>query len=123
MAAPTNQTALTAIELGTLPASVVQDVHDAGTTYTVWYKVTALATDKVVSVWGSGNLASFYAPTGVMYIGPAGAPVLYLGGFSAINKPYQSPVDSTVEYFFQFVTNGGNPNPAILSINVSNLSI
>ena len=40
---PTNTTCLTATELGTLPASITQDVHDAGTTYEVFHKLTAPA--------------------------------------------------------------------------------
>lgn len=50
MPAPPNTTALTAIDLGAFPASLTQDVHDAGTTYTVWYRFTAPA-DGVVA-WG-----------------------------------------------------------------------
>lgn len=116
MAAPTNTAATTATDLGTLPATVTQDVHDAGTTYTVWYKFTAPADSVVIGAWGFGDLVT-YKPTLRPYTGPAGAPVQILS-ISSENKPIQFPVTAGVEYFLEFTTNAGNPSPASLAVSV-----
>ena len=114
MAAPVNQTALTAIDVGTLPASISQDVRDAGTTYTVWYKYTAITGDTVIGIFGYGGSGSYFPDTNV-YIGPAAAPVAYLVS-SANNIPIQIPVTFGVTYYFEFAQFGGDP--AILTLSV-----
>jgi len=114
MPAPTNTSALTAIDLGTLPASVSQDVHDAGTTYTVWYKFTASA-DGVVGVFGFGSLGG-YAPDTAVFVGPAASPVTHLNVGAGDNQPVQFPVASGVIYYLRFRTNAGNPTPAMLLV-------
>lgn len=113
MPVPSNLTALTAIDLGTLPASVSQDVHDAGTTYTVWYKYTAVATEKVVALFGFGDL-TIYRPRTVVYIGPAAAPVAWLN-INHQNKPVQFPVVAGTTYYFEFQKINNN-SPAVLLI-------
>jgi len=116
MPAPTNQTALTAIDLGTLPASVSQNVHDAGTTFTVWYKVTIPANGVMNGIFGFGDLIT-YTPRTIFYSGPAAAPVaIVTAGVGDVNKPIQVPVVAGTEYFIEFITNAGNPNPAVLLI-------
>src|SRR5688572_6253734 len=114
MPAPTNTAATSAISLGTLPASVSQDVHFSGTTYEVWYTLTAPAGATVIGFFGFGDL-SVYRPTTLVYTGPAASPVAYLG-LGAQNKPFQFPVTPGTEYFFKVTPNGGNPSPAILLI-------
>lgn len=115
MPAPSNTAATTAIDIGTLPYSTTQDVHDAGTTYTVWYKYTAEDGVDNVGLWGFGGLGS-YEPECRVYLGPDSAPVLYLGGFFAINVPLICPVEPGTTYYFQFITPAGNPSPASLAI-------
>lgn len=116
MPAPTNTDATTAIDLGTLPASVSQNVHDAGTTYTVWYKFTAPAGSVVIGAFGFGDLVT-YRPTIRPHDGPAAAPVQILS-IAGQNIPIQFPVTAGTEYFLKFTTNGGNPTPAVLLIEV-----
>mgnify|MGYP001558142158 CR=1 FL=1 len=119
MAAPVNQDPATAIEFGPLPASVSQNVHDAGTTYTVWYKYTTVVTDKVIGVWGFGDLVT-YTPGVLVYEGlsNANAGIEYIddptGVISVTNKPIQLPVTYPNVYYFKFVKNGLNPTPAVL---------
>lgn len=120
MAAPSNQSAGTAIDLGTLPASVSQNVHDAGTTYTVWYKYTALSTELEIGIFGFGDL-SVYKPKLTIY-SDAGSTVL-LNLSSIENKPVQFPTVSGTTYHFEFVTNSGNPTPAVLLIEAETASI
>ena len=114
MAAPVNQTALTAIDVGTLPASISQDVRDAGTTYTVWYKYTAVTGDTVIGIFGYGGAGSYFPDTNV-FIGPAAAPVAYLVS-SANNIPIQIPVTVGETYYFEFAQFGGDP--AILTLEI-----
>lgn len=115
MPAPTNVSALTATDLGTLPASVSQNVHDSGTTYTVWYSYTAVLNDVVIGLWGFGDLTT-YRPTVTVWTGPASAPVAYLPLIASQNKPIQVPVVVGTTYYFKFTTNAGNPTPAVLLI-------
>jgi hypothetical protein len=116
MPSPTNTSATTATDLGALPASVSQNVHDAGTTYTVWYQHTA-ATTGVIGIWGFGDL-SVYRPTIDVFTGPASSPVAYLttSPITAQNKPVQLPVTAGTTYYFRFTPNAGNPTPAVLAI-------
>src|SRR6187431_966759 len=114
MAAPTNVSALTSTDLGTLPASVTQTVDDAGTTYTVWYSYTPAA-DGVVSLFGYGD-ASVYKPDTRVFLGPASAPVNYLNVAAGDNQPVLFPVTGGVEYFIRFQKNAGNSTPAVLTI-------
>jgi hypothetical protein len=87
---PTNTTFLTATELGSLPASTSQNVHDSGTTYEVFHKFTAPAGAVVVGVFARGDL-SVYRPTVRVYVGPAASPIQILG-IAALNKALQFPV-------------------------------
>jgi hypothetical protein len=110
MPAPTNISAATATDLGTLPASVSQNVHDAGTTYTVWYKYTPV-TSQMIGVFGFGDLVT-YRPTVTVFTGTGSTPV----GIGVTNKPVQVYVNSGSTYWFRFISNGGNPTPAVLLI-------
>jgi hypothetical protein len=110
MPAPTNISAGTATDLGTLPASVSQDVHDSGTTYTVWYKYTP-TTSQMIGVFGFGDL-SVYRPTVTVFTGTGSTPV----GIAVTNKAIQVYVNSGSTYWFRFIPNGGNPTPAVLLI-------
>jgi hypothetical protein len=106
--APTNTSAGTATDFGTLPYSGSQNAHDAGTTYTVWYKYTP-ATSQMISVFGFGDLVT-YRPTITVFTGVGATPV----GIGVTNKPVQVYVNSGSTYWFRFVPNGGNPTPAVL---------
>jgi hypothetical protein len=108
MPAPTNISAATATDLGTLPYSGSQNVHDAGTTYTVWYKYTPV-TSQMISVFGFGDLVT-YRPTVTVFTGVGATPV----GIGVTNKAVQVYVNSGSTYWFRFISNGGNPTPAVL---------
>src|SRR5262245_58692510 len=103
MPAPTNTSATTATDLGTLPASVSQNVHDSGTTYEVWFKFTAPADAVVIGAFAFGDLVT-YKPTIRPYNGPAGAPTQILS-IAAENKPIQFPVSAGTEYFLKVTPN------------------
>lgn len=117
MAIPVNTAATTAIDLGTLPASVTQNVFDTATTYTVWYKYTAAAGEEEIGVWGYGGDGSSYAPTCEVYLGPASAPVAYQGPRGGANKPFQMPVTAGVTYYFK-IYNGFSTSPSLLTLDV-----
>ncbi len=120
MPPPTNIDGLTAIDLGSLPASVTQDVRDSGTNYTVWYKYTTSATEVTIGVFGFGALSPGYRPTIHVFDGPAAAPTVYPHDGSQIvatNVPVQIPVTPLTTYFFEFVSSTGNtPTTAILTL-------
>jgi hypothetical protein len=113
---PTNTSFLTATELGSLPASTSQNVHDSGTTYEVFHKFTAPAGAVVVGVFARGDL-SVYRPTVRVYVGPAASPIQILG-IAALNKALQFPVTPGLEYFIKSTPNAGNPTPAALQVDV-----
>ncbi len=117
MPAPTNTSAATATDLGTLPAAVIQNVHDAGTTYTVWYKFTNAGSAAVmVGLFGfGGTVGSGYQPSTEVFIGPVGAPVST--GVFAQHKPVQFDVPAGETRYIKFTTSAGNPTPASLSID------
>lgn len=118
MAAPTNISAATAVDVGTLPASITQTVDDSGTTYSVWYSLTTGASDVVISVLGYGD-AAVYLPKVSVYLGPVGAPVIY-STFSLIgpNLAIQFPVTPSTTYYLKFTTNAVDPSPAVLHLAV-----
>lgn len=120
MAAPTNISAATAIDLGTSYGLLAtQNVHDAGTTYAVWYKRTARVGEVALSVWGFGDLVG-YAPICKVYIGPDSSPVPYPAVEQALgtNVPIQFPVTPGETYYFEFSV-GGNPSPASLTVTLT----
>lgn len=113
MAAPTNISFATAIDIGTsLPYATTQQVDDAGTTYTVWYKYTAQADETEISVFGYGGTS--YTATVTFWLD---ASTQYLNN-NAVDRPSQIPVTSGTTYAFKFSPPGGNPSPANLSVSV-----
>lgn len=110
MPAPTNISALTATDLGTLPYSGSQDVRDSGTTFTVWYKYTPV-TSQMISVFGFGDLVT-YRPTVTVFTGTGSTPV----GIGVTNKAIQVYVNSGQTYWFRFLRNSSAASPAVLLI-------
>jgi hypothetical protein len=115
MPAPTNTSAGAAIDVGTLPASITQDVFFAGVTYTVWYKVTAPVNSKVIGAWGFSPLADPYDVETTAY-SDAGITAITTTGATGANKPIQFPVTPGNTYWLKFAPNAGNPNPANLQV-------
>lgn len=115
--APTNVDAPNAVSIASLPYSIVQDVHCSPTTYTVWYKYTTSASDKCLQVFPFGDL-SVYTPYVRVYLGPDSAPVLYFTAEFNNNKGINIAVQPSTTYWFEFVTNSGNPSPAVLTLKV-----
>jgi len=117
MPAPTNISALTATDLGSLPASVTQNVHDAGTTYTVWFGPITVASATVIRVHPFGALGG-YEPRAIIYTGPASSPVNTDISGNA-NSPVQFLATPAETYYLRVLTNAGNPTPAMLQLDVS----
>jgi hypothetical protein len=112
MPAPTNIDAASATDLtGLLPYSLSQNVHDAGVTYTVWYKITPDYTG-TMGVWGFGALAGYTPLTSIF--DNAGADI-YAGIFNYGQRPIQIPVVDGHEIWFRFATNSGTFSPAVLT--------
>jgi len=120
VAVPPNLDAASAIALGPLPTSIVQDVSDSGTTFTVWYKYTAVANDNVIGLWGFGGaISGGYEPRLTIWTGPVSSLTQYIGTDALIdsrNKPVQFPVTTGVTYYLKFVHNG-NFTPSNLTID------
>ena len=115
MPAPTNQTAATAIDIGTVfPYSTTQDVNFGGTTYTVWYKYVAQTGDVVIGVFAFGDLVAYTAKLAIF--SPDGV-TTYLGMGGSNNVPAQFPVIVGNTYFFKISSNSGNVATAILSLS------
>lgn len=116
MAPPANTSATTATVL-TLPTTISQNVHDAGTTYTVWFKYTPLV-KQVLGVYPFGDVTT-YKPTIEVYNGPASAPVLKYAYGNGVpnnyNRPIQVEAYTGVDLFFKVIPNAGNPTPANLT--------
>lgn len=115
MPAPSNTSFLTATDLGTLPATVSQQVDDAGTTYTVYFKVTAPSGATVLGAFAFGDLSD-YRPLINVYEGPAASPSTVLD-ITAQNVPVQFPVTPGTEYFLEIVANA-NVSPSNLTLDV-----
>lgn len=117
MPAPTNISFATATDVGTLSrdtvTTITQQVDDAGTTYTVWYKYTAVTGDTEISVFPFGDLA-VYLPDVTFWLD---ASTQYLFN-DAQNRPSQIPVTPGVTYGIKISPNGGNPSPANLTLKL-----
>lgn len=116
---PTNQTALTALDLGsTLPINNTQsDINDAGVNYTVWYKFTVPASityqTAMFSIWCNSEHyggGAAYVPTATIFDGPAGAPVL-ISGPTGNNTPFQVILTPGTEYFIKCLKNVDTAGP------------
>jgi hypothetical protein len=114
MPAPSNISAATAVALGAAPVSYTQDVHDAGTTYTVWGSFTP-TTSGEYGLWAFGALGT-YTPKVRIYDGPVGAPVLL--DASVNNKPMQFWMTAGTTYWLEFQTNSAVVSPAVLTFSL-----
>lgn len=126
MAAPTNVSALTAIDLGTLSTTELhyqQRVDDAGVVYTVWVKFTTSPTAKVIELNPWRDAGSTYIPNVDIWLGPAAAPVSYdiNPSLQAATQglPSQWPVAPNTVYFLRIRKLSGTPIPALLSLRLA----
>lgn len=119
MAPPANTTFATAVTISTFPFSTTQnDINDAGTNFTVYYRFIAPAGARVIGAWGfSGNIGVGYQPTLKPYNGPAGAPTQILS-IAGLNVRIQFPVIPGNEYFLEFNKNINTAGPEHLDVNV-----
>lgn len=122
MPAPSNTTYLTAIDITSLPYTTTQDVNFGGTTYTVWYKYTAVSGDEVLGIFPFGALGvGAYSP--LLFLDVEAPYVIPMaGGFSVTNRPGQFPVDVGKTYFFQIISQTGNVATANLQLNLQRFS-
>jgi hypothetical protein len=119
MSAPTNISALTATSIGTAQ-TITQRVDDAGTTYTVWYKMLA-DFDGVVGVWAFGDLVT-YKPTHQVFYNDGTTQFMdYKSpdsqGGTNNNLPFLMPITTGITYYIKVIPNVGNPSPANLAIS------
>ncbi len=115
MAAPTNISAATAFVIASLPYSTTQNVHDAGTTYTVWY-VYIPAADGMVDIFAFGDLIAYTAKLNVF--SPDG--VTHWPTGSASNVPLQFYGIAGQPYYFKIEPfPAGNPTPAVITLTAS----
>lgn len=101
--------------MGTLPYTNTQTVDDSGTTYTVWYKITAPAEGVLAGEWFYGDPTT-YRPTTELYVdGFTGGDLL---GTINPNLFSQTPLLAGRTYYYKVIPNGGNPTPAVLNVSV-----
>lgn len=117
MPVPSNTTAETAILIESLPYANSQDVHDSGTTYTVWYKyIVGVGDDPHVIEWffrgvfGGGG----YRPRTTVRL----TDDLWFLNQGIQNGHSQLPARPGDVLYFQIVPNSGNPSPAVLTVTV-----
>jgi hypothetical protein len=119
MSAPTNISALTATAMST-NQTITQRVDDAGTTYTVWFKMLA-DVDGVVGVWPFGDLTTYKPTSQVFYNDGTTQFMDYKSpnsfGSTNTNLPFLIPVTAGITYYFKIPPNAGNPSPANLTIS------
>src|SRR5712691_11241388 len=106
MPAPTNIDAASATNMGTLPATITQDVNFGGTTYDVWYKYTAAANDDVISIFAFGGNGDYTASITVF---ESDGVTNYLNIYQQNNIPLQFPVVPNALYYFQIRSLYGSP--------------
>ena len=110
---PPNTTPATAVVIPSLDYDVVQsDIHDAGTTFSVWYKYTGIDPNDVVGIMFRG--AGAYTPSMNLYIDDE----FTLLGTVAANRMTQVPLLVGRIYLFEVVPNVGDPNPAVLTVSL-----
>ncbi len=126
MPAPSNTSDSSAIDISALPYSTTQDVYDAGTTYTVWYKYTAPA-DGTLRLFPFGyddpsscGTTSVYRPFTRTFTGTPGSLTQYVVPQSW-NTTMFVPVYAGITYYFSiasvpFGNPPANPTPAILTL-------
>jgi hypothetical protein len=120
MAAPTNLDFDVATPIVGFPASITQDVHDAGVTYTVYYSFVAPVTG-LLSVFAFGGTGgSGYRPSILAYQGPDSSPSFLTSG--GRNIPLQLQVAIGTQYFLRLTTSSGDPTPAILTLTLEFLT-
>jgi hypothetical protein len=113
MPPPTNTSGAAAIELGPLPNTLTQDVNDAGTTYTVWYKYTAQTGDNVIGVFAHSDDLALYKPVLELFTPDAVTAFPMMGSY---NVPAQFPVTAGHVYYLRITSYTGNVATAHLTI-------
>jgi len=123
MPPPANTTSGTATEvlLSAFPYVTTQAVSDAGTVYTVWYKlVNNLGRDAVITVWFYGVIpgsTGVYYPDYQVLVDPGlVTEVVMLDAFQ--NCPAQLPIADGATYYVR-VQNTGSTTSATLNINLT----
>lgn len=115
MALP-NLTPATAIEL-VLPANISQNVRDAGTTFSVYYKHTATQ-NGFLGFWAFGDLVTYQPSITV----DDGINQIITVAPTNTNRPVQFPVLAGRTYTIRVITNSSAASPAVLLITASLLT-
>lgn len=118
MPAPPNTSPATAINIDTLPFTYTQQVDDAGTTYTVYFKRTVQPGETGYLVWGFGDLVTYQPSTDIC---DASDVLIDFGEGATVpggpNAPIQCAAPSATTLYFRVNPNGGNPSPANLTFS------
>jgi len=114
MAPPTNTTSATAIVIPSLDYTNIQTgIHDAGTTFTVWYRYTPVGADGIIGLRFYGD-PIVYKPNTEVFIDNDTTSLGSIGS----NLMSQIPTLTGRILFFKVIPNGGNPNPATLNVSI-----
>jgi hypothetical protein len=98
---PVNNSITTAIDLVTLPASVTGSL----VAFYSWYKYTSASPEQVLGMLASIVSSVNPRPFVTVYVGPEGAPSVYLGANSIANGRLQIPVANGTTYYFKIEAN------------------
>jgi hypothetical protein len=119
---PTNITAATAIEITSLPASIVLDVTELTDILDVWYKYTAPVNMPVIGVFAWANPAlTAYRPSVSAWVGipPTLTSYLFADSNTKPVTPKVIPLTEATVYYFRIKNMGvGIPTAAILNLSV-----
>lgn len=127
MPVPPNQTAATAIDIGTLtdytPYETTQDAWDgAQTVDDLWYSYLPVSGDKVLEIYGYGN-GTTYIPHSTVWTGPIAGIAQLDNSDDSQSRPVQQDIVTFVvpgeRVYIRFRKQGGNNNPSILTIRIA----
>jgi hypothetical protein len=110
---PTNLSALTASDVGTLSATISENIAIAGVSQTVWFSYTAVTDDQVFGVLAFAESGTAYRPKTTIWLGPASAPTQYLSSdlVAGHDVPMVVPVTSGTKYFIKVEPDAFSTNP------------
>jgi len=114
MPPPSNTSPATATDIAALPFITTQQVDDAGTTFTVWYKRTAPAGTLEMGLHAYEVAGpDIYDPTVTVYSDAGVTPWLNI---VSTEQPIQHPTVAGTTYYYEIAPQGGNPAPALLTV-------
>lgn len=128
MPVPPNQTAATAIDIGTLTGytayTTTQDAWDgAATVQDLWYSYLPVDGDKGLEIYAYGTGALAYMPHTTVWTGPTASIAQLDNNSDSQSRPVQQDIVTFAvpgeRIYFRFRNQGGNHNPSTLTLRIA----